>query len=68
MYQKDEKLYAASDLGDYLIWDLQHFYDDYCSLMRSVWDDVDVALESGVIVPQPPPNDHPCAGPSRPPT
>jgi len=39
------KLYAATDLGQHLVWDLHALYDDYCALLRTVWKQVGVVWE-----------------------
>ena len=60
---QDGKLYAVSELGDHAVLDLDTFYDDYCDLMRSIWDTVPVVWRGGRPITESPPPDHPCAGP-----
>src|SRR5262249_32676894 len=57
---EDHKLYAATELGDSLVWDLGAFYRDYCELLKDVWAQVPVVWEGGDVVAQPPPTDHAC--------
>jgi WD40 repeat protein/serine/threonine protein kinase len=54
------KLYAATELGDYRVIDLEVLYDDYCNLLRKLWPAAPVIWESGLPVLRPPPADHPC--------
>ncbi|MBI4703325.1 MAG: protein kinase [Deltaproteobacteria bacterium] len=42
-----EKLYAASALGEHLVWDLSAFYLGDCELLRRVWESVPVVWEQG---------------------
>ena len=56
-----DRLYAATELGDHLAWDLGVFHRDYCGLLREVWDEVPVTWESGLPVLRPPPVAHRCA-------
>jgi len=42
-----ERLYAASDLGQHLSWDLSTFGRDYCTLMHEVWSSVPVVWSAG---------------------
>ncbi len=55
------KLYAASTLGQYLVWDMSAFHRDYCSLLREVWRQVPVAWREGRPVLQKPDPAHRCA-------
>ena len=57
---KDQKLYAATELGDHLVRDLSPLYKDRCALMDDVWKRVPVVWSSGAAVKQAPPTDHPC--------
>ena len=56
-----DHLYAATELGDHLAWDLGVFERDYCGLMREVWDAVPVAWEAGLPVLRPAPAAHRCS-------
>ncbi|MBI4705151.1 MAG: protein kinase [Deltaproteobacteria bacterium] len=56
-----QKLYAASDLGRHLVWDLDVFYQDYCELLREIWNRVPVVWEGGRAVVQRPGAEHRCA-------
>ena len=56
-----DKLYAASTLGQYLVWDMSTFRRDYCSLLREVWQQVPVAWRGGRPMLQTPPATHRCA-------
>lgn len=60
MMLKDQKLYAATILGDHLSMDLGVFYADYCDLMRKIWKKVPVVWEGGRPVERQPPDDHQC--------
>ncbi len=44
------ELFAASDLGDSLRWDLAAFDRDYCDLLRQIWAAVPVVWSSGSAV------------------
>ncbi len=54
------KLYAATELGGHLVWDLSAFYRDYCELLREVWQQVPVIWYEGHPTARPPPADHRC--------
>ena len=54
-------LYAATDLGQSLSWDLGLFYADSCELLRQIWQRVPVVWENGQAVAREPPRAHPCA-------
>ncbi|HZO11658.1 MAG TPA: hypothetical protein VFB62_00315, partial [Polyangiaceae bacterium] len=56
----DQRLYAATDLGRHLVWDLSAFYRERCELLREVWERVPVVWEYGEPVRREPPADHPC--------
>jgi WD40 repeat protein/serine/threonine protein kinase len=56
------KLYAATALGQHLVWDLGVFFDSRCQLLREVWGRVPVVWEGGHPTLRPPPPGHPCAG------
>jgi len=55
------KLYAATDLGQHLIWDLSTFSASYCALLRQLWQRVHVVWKDGRAEAKPPPRDHDCA-------
>ena len=57
---QDDKLYAASELGQHRVLDLGVFQQDYCELLRHVWQEVPVVWEGGLPVPREPPNQHRC--------
>jgi len=54
------KLYAASSLGQHLVWDLSVLYAQRCVLLHEVWKSVPVVWREGRAVREPPPVDHPC--------
>jgi hypothetical protein len=53
-------LYAATDLGDWLAWDLHALTADRCTMLREVWARLPVVWESGAAVVREPPAGHPC--------
>jgi len=55
-----QKLYAASELGGTLSWDLRPLYVEYCELLRHIWTQVPVIWQSGYPLVRPPPIDHQC--------
>ena len=55
------KLFAATSLGDHLIWDLGVLQTDYCALLRRIWKEVPVVWEEGVPVKRRPPKGHRCS-------
>ncbi|MBW2278580.1 MAG: WD40 repeat domain-containing protein [Deltaproteobacteria bacterium] len=57
----ENTLYAATELGDLVVWDLGMFHDDYCELLERVWQDVPVVWENGLPVRRVPPTDHGCS-------
>jgi hypothetical protein len=56
-------LYAATDLGDSLRWDLGVLLSERCELMREVWAGVPVAWAKGRATRRAAPPDHPCSRP-----
>ena len=56
----DQRLHAASDLGDQVSWDLRAFYGDYCDLVRAVWSRVPVIWRDGSAQLEPVPTQHTC--------
>ncbi len=57
---RDEKLYAATDLGSFAVWNLGAFYQDYCQLLADVWKSVPVVWDNGQLVARTPPPHHLC--------
>jgi WD40 repeat protein len=57
----DDRLYAASELGDHTMLDLAPLTQDRCALLDDLWRAVPVAWENGLPVRRAPPADHPCA-------
>lgn len=57
----EQHLVAATDLGDHVAWNLGAFYQDYCELVRAVWERVPVVWE-GRPVGRNPPAGHACVG------
>jgi len=55
-----DKLYAASELGGSVVWDLSPFYLERCALLREVWAQVPVVWQRGQAVDRQPPAKHPC--------
>ena len=55
-----QKLYAATELGRFLVRDLSVFFVDHCTLLREVWDRVPVLWQQGQALEQPPPARHRC--------
>jgi len=56
-------LYAASELGDKLVFDLSAFQKKYCDLVRDVWQKVPVVWESGSPTLRSAPDNHQCSKP-----
>jgi hypothetical protein len=59
----EQRLYAATDLGQHLSWDLSALYRDYCELLEEIWSHVPVVWEQGHALRAPSPADHPCKHP-----
>jgi WD40 repeat protein len=55
------RLYAASELGGHLVWDLQVLYTSYCDLLRQVWRKVPAVWFEGRPTHREPPASHDCA-------
>ncbi|MBI4702220.1 MAG: serine/threonine protein kinase [Deltaproteobacteria bacterium] len=55
------RLYAATDLGSSLVWDLGVLYGDYCSLVREIWERVPIVWRGGQPTLAPPTAGHRCA-------
>ncbi|MFH0899998.1 MAG: WD40 repeat domain-containing protein [Pseudomonadota bacterium] len=60
-----DKLMAATEVGQYLVWDLSAFKQPYCELMRQVWRSIPVVWEGGLPVSRRSMADHRCAGETR---
>ena len=60
LLEKD-KLYAATDLGQHLLWDLSVFYASRCALLRRLWQRVPVVWDDGRAKAEPPSADHACS-------
>ena len=54
------RLFAATELGSHLVWDLGPLRESYCNLLRDVWRAVPVVWERGKPVQRPPPGGHRC--------
>ncbi|MFH0900605.1 MAG: WD40 repeat domain-containing protein, partial [Pseudomonadota bacterium] len=57
---ESRRLYAATEMGDYLAVDLTALYQDYCELLGDIWGNVPVVWDGGVPVARRPPADHRC--------
>jgi len=57
------RLHALTELGDYASMDLSIFSQDYCGLLREVWEQAPVSWEGSQAVLRPPPADHRCSEP-----
>lgn len=57
---KNNKLYCATELGDYQVVDLSVFQLNYCELLKKVWQQVPIIWEKGLPIARQPPRDHPC--------
>jgi len=57
------RLYAVSDLGQHLSWDLGVFHGSRCEVLREVWKRVPARWQSGRPLASPAPADHACAAP-----
>jgi hypothetical protein len=57
---RNQRLYAATDLGQHLQWDLAPFYRQHCDLLRDLWSHVPVVWEDGRAAPRSPPDAHAC--------
>jgi len=60
MLMEKQHLYAATDLGDYLDWDLSALHRPRCELLQEVWRRVPVIWDRGAPREQAAPKDHPC--------
>jgi WD40 repeat protein/serine/threonine protein kinase len=59
--QPEARVFAATELGEHLVWDLGILRQPYCELLRGVWARVPVVWQDGTAVVRPAPKDHPCA-------
>ncbi|MBW2454027.1 MAG: protein kinase [Deltaproteobacteria bacterium] len=57
---ENQAVFAATDLGQSLVWDLSVFQADRCALLRQIWERVPVVWERGRAVERPPPSNHHC--------
>jgi WD40 repeat protein len=57
----DGQLFAATEIGDHLTWNLDGLRRPYCDLLAEVWAQVPVVWEGERPVRRPPPPQHPCA-------
>jgi len=57
------QLYAATELGGDLRWELGPLHRDYCQLMREIWRRVPIVWSSGHAQRAAAPSQHPCALP-----
>jgi WD40 repeat protein len=65
LFSDDGVVYAASELGDALSWDLSVLTADRCAVLQAMWQRVPVSWEQGEAVVRPPPSEHPCASAPR---
>lgn len=63
---KDEKLYAATEVGVYTVLALGVFCRSSCQGPREVWKEIPFVWREGKPVAKPGPADHPCAGAAGP--
>ncbi len=54
-------LYAVSDLGDNLKWDLRIFQNTYCEMLQKIWNEVPVVWEKGRPIKKAPDAHHVCS-------
>ncbi|MFH0899288.1 MAG: WD40 repeat domain-containing protein, partial [Pseudomonadota bacterium] len=45
-----DSLIAATEVGQYLVWDLRTFLRSYCDIMRQVWQSIPVVWQNGLPV------------------
>ena len=55
-----DTIYAATELGEHLAWDLSVLGEDYCKLMADLWSQVPIVWEAGQPVRAARPAGHPC--------
>ncbi|MFH0903500.1 MAG: protein kinase [Pseudomonadota bacterium] len=56
-----DRMIAASEVGQYLVWDLSALNQGYCELMRQIWQSIPVVWEKGLPVSRRSIPDHRCA-------
>ncbi|MFH0901564.1 MAG: hypothetical protein V2A73_13130, partial [Pseudomonadota bacterium] len=59
---ENRHLYAATELGDYRAIDLTALYQDYCELLRDIWNNVPVVWQEGMPALEATPASHRCLG------
>lgn len=64
LWTRNQKLEAASELGDFAGIDFSLFETPYCRLLQTVWEDVPLAWHKGRVVSAPAPKNHPCFPPA----
>lgn len=60
LLSESDRLYAVTELGDTLAWDLRFLTRDYCELLREVWEEVPVVWEQGEPTARIAPDEHRC--------
>ena len=55
------RLMAATEIGDHISVDLSALSEDYCTLLRRIWQEIPVTWGDGLLVKRPAPVDHACA-------
>jgi len=58
---EDQHLYAATDLGSHLDWDLATFFVDSCAVLTDLWKSIFVVWDDGAAHARKPPADHRCS-------
>ncbi|MFH0899990.1 MAG: WD40 repeat domain-containing protein, partial [Pseudomonadota bacterium] len=61
LFYAGDKLLAASEVGQYLVWDSSAFRQSYCELLRQVWRSIPVVWENGLAVSRRTIPEHSCA-------
>ncbi len=59
---RKDKMYAISDLGDYVVWDLTFLSENYCSLLQNVWQEIPFRARGASVILQTVPREHRCWG------
>jgi hypothetical protein len=57
---REAELVVATDLGDFIRWDLSPLFEEYCRLLRRLWAEVPITWEKGGPVRSPPDTSHTC--------
>jgi WD40 repeat protein/serine/threonine protein kinase len=60
LLSRGRRLYAATELGDHLTWDLGVLHLQRCELLEAVWKRIPVVWDGGLPVVRAPPAGHPC--------